>query len=246
LAEAPVYFADGTATSVRSSGTGVSPVNTRTMRVPGDKHLESVLANLRLPAAQTFNGLMEFRVTSHCIFPALIFSVAASFWNARAQEFLPSPPADKTLIYILDGQNNLVALPFETGRTSLKITEKAKSSKTSYLEISGEKATMTLPSMPRIFLFTRERQGTHPPFIVWLESRRGARRATAVTQAGMSGFAIDSAEIVKPTVRVLAKSGDEVFMEIRPRNSLVPGEYAIIGDDLTRIATFRVTSESLP
>jgi hypothetical protein len=189
---------------------------------------------------------MDYRVTRQRTFGALIFSVAAIVWNVRAQEFLPSPPSDKGLIYILDGQNKLVALPFETGRTPLKITEKASSSKTSYLEISGERALTTLPAVPRIFLFTTERQGTHPPFIVWMESRRGARRATAVTQAGMAGFAIDSALIVKPTVRVLAKSGDEVFMEIRPRTSLVPGEYAIIGDDLTRIATFRVAPESVP
>jgi hypothetical protein len=44
---------------------------------------------------------------------------------------------------------------------------------------------------------------------------------------------------------VLAKSGEEVFIELRPRGSLVPGEYAIIGDDLARIATFRVAEESL-
>jgi hypothetical protein len=31
-------------------------------------------------------------------------------------------------------------------------------------------------------------------------------------------------------------------MEVRPRVSLIPGEYAIIGDDLARIATFRVTA----
>jgi hypothetical protein len=177
---------------------------------------------------------------------ALILSVAANVWNVRAQEFLPTAPSDKTLIYILDSQNNLMPLPFETGRTPLKTAETAKSSKTSYLEITGEKAATTLPGVPRIFLFTSERQGKHPPFIVWLESRRGVRRATAVTQAGMSGFAIDSAEIVKPTVRVLSKSGDQVFMELRPRTSLVPGEYAIIGDDLTRIATFRVAAESMP
>jgi len=217
-----------------------------TLRVARRQALDSGLVDLRLLSARTFNGFMDFRVTSKFIFAALIFTVAALVWNVRAQEFLPSPPSDKTLIYTLDAQNNLVAMPFETGRTPLKITEKAKSSKTSYLEISGEKAATTLPAMPRIFLFTSERQGTHPPFIVWLESRGGARRVTAVTQAGMSGFAIDSAEIVKPTVRVLAKSGEEVFMEIRPRNSLVPGEYAIIGDDLTRIATFRVAEESMP
>ena len=189
---------------------------------------------------------MDYRGASRRILFALVFSITANVWNVRAQEFLPAPPSDKTLIYILDTQNNLVALPFETGHTPLKITEKARNSKTSYLEITGEKAATTLVAMPRIFLFTSERVGTHPPFIVWLESRRGSRRATAVTQAGMTGFAIDSAEIVKPTVRVLAKSGEEVFMEIRPRTSLEPGEYAIIGDDLTRIATFRVATASMP
>lgn len=189
---------------------------------------------------------MNRRAVVKMLFAPLFFIFASSLWKARAQEFLPSPPADKTLIYILDGDNKLVALPFETGRTPLKITEKAKSSKTSYLEITGEKAATTLLATPRIFLFTSERPGTHPPFIVWMDSRHGSRRATAVTQAGMPGFAIDSAQIVKPTVRVLAKSGDEVFMEIRPRTSLVPGEYAIIGDDLTRIATFRVTAGVMP
>ena len=189
---------------------------------------------------------MGSRVAARPLLIALSFSIGSTLWNAGAQEFLPSPPADKTLIYILDAENKLVALPFEAGHTPLKISETAKSSKTSYLEISGEKAVTTLPSSPRIFLFTNERQGTHPPFIVWLTPRRGARRATAITQAGMAGFAIDSAEIVMPTVRVLAKSGDEVFMELGPRTSLMPGEYAIIGNDLTRIATFRVATASSP
>ncbi len=191
-------------------------------------------------------GFMGFRVPAKALLAALVFSIGSLLWNARAQEFLPSPPPDKTPVYILDAQNNLVPLPFESGHTPLKISETAKNSKTSYLEITGEKAATTLPASTRLFLFTNERQGTHPPFIVWLTPRRGARRATAVTQAGMAGFAIDSAEIVKPTVRVLTKSGDEVFMELRPRTSLMPGEYAIIGNDLTRIATFRVATESMP
>ena len=216
------------------------------MRVPHATHLEAPFVRLRLPSCRTFNDVMDHRVASKRVFMALLISVAANVWNVRTQEFLPSPPSDKTLIYILDSHNNLVALPFETGHTPLKITERARNSKTSYLEITGEKAATTLVATPRIFLFTSERVGMHPPFIVWLEARHGTRRATAITQAGMSGFAIDSAEIVKPTVRVLAKSGEEVFMEIRPRTSLEPGEYAIIGDDLTRIATFRVATESMP
>ena len=133
-------------------------------------------------------------------------------------------------------------LGFETARTPLKVTEKAKSTRTSYIEITGEHSATSLSAMPRIFLFTQQRQGSHPPFIVWLTTKGGARRATAIAQSGMTGFAIASEEIVKPTIRVLATLGDEVFIELRPRVSLVPGEYAIIGDDLARMATFRIVA----
>jgi hypothetical protein len=71
------------------------------------------------------------------------------------------------------------------------------------------------------------------------------RRATAIAQAGFAGLAISSDEIVKPTIRVIAMVGDKAFMELRPRTSLVPGEYAIIGDDVTRLATFRVATEAM-
>jgi len=47
---------------------------------------------------------------------------------------------------------------------------------------------------------------------------------------------------VRPIPRGLSKNGEEVFMELRPRTSLMPGEYAIIGNDLSRVATFRVVS----
>ena len=73
---------------------------------------------------------------------------------------------------------------------------------------------------------------------------KGRRRVTAVAQHGLSGFGISSDEILKPLIRVLVKTGDEVFMEVRPRASLVPGEYAIIGDDLTRVVTFRVAIDA--
>jgi hypothetical protein len=173
-----------------------------------------------------------------------IFLLLGCSFCVFAQEFLPAPPADKTLIYTLDERNNLVPLPFETARTPLKTHTVAKSTKTSYIELKGEHATVTLASIPRLFLFTSQRQGTHPPFLVWLTSRRDARRATAIAQSGMAGFAISSDEIVKPSIRVLASFGDEVFLELRPRTSLVPGEYAIIGEDLTRIATFRVVTDT--
>jgi hypothetical protein len=160
-----------------------------------------------------------------------------------AQEFLPLPPADRGLIYMLDSQNKIQPIPFEPGQTPLRSEQIAKSTKVSYIEIKGEhSATVFNSSSPRVFLFTYQRPGVHPPFLVWLTPHKGARRVTAIAQRGMSGFAISSDEIVKPTVRALMKEGDLVFMEVRPRTSLVPGEYAIIGDDLAHIATFRVTA----
>ena len=177
------------------------------------------------------------------IVQCVLFGVTVVFLarTCAAQEFLPSPPPDRALVYILDEQNKLVALPFESGQTPLHPEKVAGSTKISYVELKGEhSATVINTTMPRWFLFTYERPGAHPPFLVWLTPRRGARRVTAIAQRGTSGFAISSAEIVKPSIRVLAKDGDQVFMEFRPRTSLMPGEYAIIGDDLTRIATFRV------
>jgi len=162
--------------------------------------------------------------------------------NGRAQEFLPSAPSDRSLIYTLDDQNKLVPLPFEQGQTPLRPEMTAKNTRVSYIELKGEHAaTVFRTASPRVFLFTYQRRGAHPPFLVWLTPHKGARRVTAIAQRGMTGFAISSEEIIKPTVRGLVKDGDLVFMEVRPRTSLMPGEYAIIGDDLARIATFRVT-----
>jgi hypothetical protein len=161
---------------------------------------------------------------------------------ARAQEFLPSAPPDRSLIYTLDDQNKLVPMPFEQGQTPLRPEMTAKDTRVSYIELKGEHAaTVFKTTSPRVFLFTYQRPGVHPPFLVWLTPHKGARRVTAIAQRGMTGFAISSEEIIKPTVRGLVKDGDLVFMEVRPRTSLMPGEYAIIGDDLARIATFRVT-----
>jgi hypothetical protein len=174
----------------------------------------------------------------------ILVCVAITLFPLRtftAQEFLPSPPSDRTLIYMLDDQNRLVPLPFEPGQTPIHAEQVARSTKVSYIELKGEHAaTIFKTATPRVFLFTYQRPGVHPPFLVLLTPHKGARRVTAIAQRGLSGFAISSEEIIKPTVRGLVKEGDLVFMEVRPRASLRPGEYAIIGDDLARIATFRV------
>jgi len=176
--------------------------------------------------------------------PSLLLFVLGVSHPLTAQDFLPAPPADHSLIYFLDEENRLQPVPFEKAETPLHPEETAGSTKTSYLELKGEHSATVLPSHTRIFLFTMDRGGAHPPLLVWLTPHKGARRVTAITERGRKGFAIDSAEIVKPFARGLNKNGEEVFMELRPRVSLMPGEYAIIGADLTHVATFRVAEVS--
>lgn len=162
---------------------------------------------------------------------------------AMAQEILPSPPPDHSFVYYLNRNNELAPFPFESGLTSLNYQKPAKGTKVGFIELKGEHATTVFETLaPRIFLFTSHRVGSHPPFLVSLTSGRGVRRVKAVVQKGMSGFAIESEQIIKPNLRVLDSLGEEVFMEIRPRVSLIPGEYAIIGDDVARIATFRISA----
>lgn len=181
-------------------------------------------------------------MTSRSFIKYLAFaSTLTCFLHIKAaQEFLPAPPADHGLIYVLDRQNQLTSLPFEKAETPLRPEEIAKSTKTSYIELKGEHSANILAANTRIFLFTIDHGGAHPPLIVWLTPRKGGRRVTAIAQKGLKGFAISSEEIVRPAARGLAKNGEEVFMELRPRTSLMPGEYAIIGEDLNRVVSFRV------
>lgn len=171
---------------------------------------------------------------------AVIWLIAGCVGKAAAQEFMPAPPADRELVYVLDQNKKLAALPFEKAETPLRRDQVAKESRSSYLELKGEHSAAVLGTDQRIFLFTLERGAAHPPMIVWLTPRKGNRRVTAIAQKGLAGFAITAADIVKPSVRGLIKEGDVIFVELRPRVSLAPGEYAIIGQDLDRVATFRV------
>jgi len=62
------------------------------------------------------------------IISILCFSLCLSVY--AQQEFLPSPPADHSLIYVLDQQNKLISLPFETATTPLRTEQVARSTST--------------------------------------------------------------------------------------------------------------------
>jgi hypothetical protein len=166
------------------------------------------------------------------------------FHLPSSQETLPSPPADRSLIYFGDGKSTLLApLAFEAGTTPLRVDAVAKGDKRSYVELKGETSAIIINTdEPRFYVFLPDEANSKPPFIVRLTGKRGARRVTAIAQKGYKGYAIDSEEIIKPHYRVLGREGGHVFMEIRTREPLMFGEYAIIGTDLQRIATFRIAA----
>ena len=165
------------------------------------------------------------------------------FHLPTAQETFPAPPADRAPIYIADERGALSPLAFEAGTTPLNVEAVAKGDKRSYVELKGERsATVIINVEPRFYLFVADDGHAKPPFIVRLTEKRGARRVTAMAQKGYKGFAIDSEEIVKPHYRVLGREGGMLFMEIRAREPLMLGEYAIVGADLQRVATFRVAA----
>jgi hypothetical protein len=159
------------------------------------------------------------------------------------QETFPSPPADQTLIYLADEKNALTPLPFETGATPLRVEMVATSDKRSYVEIKGEGSAQVITNdAPRFYLFLPDKPEAKPPFLVRLTGKGHARRVTAMAQKGYKGYAIAAEDIIKPHYRILSREGGMQFMEIRMREPLPEGEYAIIGTDLQHIATFRLAT----
>jgi hypothetical protein len=166
---------------------------------------------------------------------------AGTVGKTRGQESVPAMPTDQDLIYVVDDRGELAKIPFETAKTPLNATAVAKNNKNSFVELPGERSTTSLKTVdPHIYLFVSEGPNVHPPFLVQLTVKRGARRVTAIAERGRPGYAIASEEIVKPHYRVMANAQGRLFMEIHPRDPLVPGEYAIMGSDLSRVATFSV------
>jgi hypothetical protein len=161
------------------------------------------------------------------------------------QESFPAPPADRTLIYWQPEKDSIKPLAVETGATPLHVESVASGDKLSRLELKGERSmTVIHASEPHFFLFVPDGGSAHPPLLVRLAQKGGGRRVAVMAQRGQRGFAIVSSEIVKPHYRVLARDGGMIYMEVWGREPLQPGEYAFIGSDLARIATFGVPAES--
>ena len=102
---------------------------------------------------------------------------------------------------------------------------------------------------PRFYVFVADKWDPPPHQLVRLMSKRSGRQLTISVLKGRKGYAPFTNDNVSLEYRLLERLRVEAgknrylfvnYMQIRPRERLEPGEYAIIGDSLADMATFRI------
>jgi hypothetical protein len=102
---------------------------------------------------------------------------------------------------------------------------------------------------PRFYVFVADKWDPPPHQLVRLTSRKSARQLTISVLKGRKGYAPFASDNVRLEYRLLERLRVESgrnrylfvnYMQIRPVQPLTPGEYAIIGDSLADMATFRI------
>jgi hypothetical protein len=170
--------------------------------------------------------------------------------NIYAQQSFPPVPDDLTRIYYVDSENKLAPLPFENGITSVNVFSVAQNDITTAVKLKGTKATTVLvDSRPSFYVFVADGMDPPPHLLVRLTSRNGSRQFTITTIKGRKGYAPLNEENIRLDYRILERLRVEAgkgrilfvnYMEIHPRQRLEPGEYAIVGDALSDVATFNI------
>jgi hypothetical protein len=166
------------------------------------------------------------------------------------QDLSPDPPNDFTKIYYATADNKLSALPFESGITSVNVFAPALEDKVTRVRVNGSKAETVLTNENlNFFVFVADRMDPPPHQLVRLTSGKSERSLKISLIKGRKGYApFDEDNIrlgrrILKRLRVAAGANRFLFinyMQLRPLAPLQPGEYAIIGDSLADIATFRI------
>ena len=179
---------------------------------------------------------------------ALLASTATGGAN-RSQGF-PEPPTDLTRVYYVGADNKLLPLPFESGGTLLNVFLPAKRDEIARVVLKGSTArTVLANNNPRFYVFVADKMDPPPHQLVRLTSKRSARELTISVLKGRKGYAPFESDNVRLEHRILERLRVETgkgryifvnYMQIRPLTTLPPGEYAIIGDSLSDMATFRI------
>jgi hypothetical protein len=199
---------------------------------------------------RTFPGLIFVLA----IFPLPVFAlgllIADAASHPRASFQSTDIPNDVTRVYYKNAQDRFVPLPFEPGITSVNPFVVAPRDKLSYAKLKGSKAVTVLSAgNPSFYVFVADRWDPPPHQLVQLKSNNGTRRFTVISTKGRKGYSPLENESIRLEYRLLERLPVEIgkgrslflnYMEIHPNRQLAPGEYAIIGDSLLDIATFRI------
>ena len=169
---------------------------------------------------------------------------------SEAQEISPDPPNDFTKIYYAIGNDKLLALPFESGLTSLNVFAPAIEDKVTRVRVTGSKSETVLTNENlSFFVFVADRMDPPPHQLVRLTSSKSERSLRISVIKGRKGYAPFDDDNIRLGRRILKRLRVESganrylfinYMQLRPLQPLQPGEYAIIGDSLADIATFRI------
>ena len=180
----------------------------------------------------------------------LCLCICSVLLAAPHQNAFPDPPNDLTKIYYLGDKNDPVALPFESGVTPVNVFQQAIADKVTRVRLIKPKAeTVLTADNLRFFVFVADRMDPPPHQLVRLTSSKSARSLKISLIKGRKGYAPFETDNVRLERRILERLQVETskgryifvnYMQIRPRTTLPPGEYAIIGDSLSDMATFRI------
>jgi len=185
---------------------------------------------------------------NYLLFASVVLALFAL--PAIAQQSFPDPPADLTKIYVLNGANDLSALPFEPGVTTINVFQPAVEDKVTRVRVVGPTAATVLRDTNLLFfVFVADRMDPPPHQLVRLTAGKSERSLKISVVRGRKGYAPFDEDNIRLQRRILkrlsvpAGGGRMIFvnyMELRPLQPLPPGQYAIIGDSLADVATFRV------
>ena len=177
-------------------------------------------------------------------------AITKSALHDLPQENFPDPPNDVTRVYYMGTERKLLPLPFEAGMSSLNVFVPAAKDKVVQLRLKGPIATTILAEdKPRFYVFIGDRMDPPPHQLVRLARKKSEREVSISVIKGRPGYAPFARDNVKLARRILERLRVESsrnryvfvnYMELRPLNPLAPGEYAIIGDSLRDMATFRI------
>jgi hypothetical protein len=171
--------------------------------------------------------------------------------NARSifQNHYPDPPNDLTRIYYLSNQK-LVALPFEVGMLKVNVFVPAPEDKVTQVRLKGGTAETLLTNDDlHFYAFVADRMEPPPHQLVRLTTTKSNRQLRISVVKGRDGYAPFDTDTIRLEHRLLERLRVSVgpnrlifvnYMELWPQSKLTPGEYAIIGDSLADMATFRV------